>query len=137
MASKEEMKNEAIRRLQAMNIYKPYINGFKAKAQKVCFYENFGGYWVYQEPEIEAKMKELEEKNGCTVYAITHEMYEFGECWSFLFVSKYDEEWDYEFEQSNGANFYADAYVWNSSDDFVDYGSIVVQSFGGGLRRVG
>ena len=26
MASKEEMKNEAIRRLQAMNIYKPYIN---------------------------------------------------------------------------------------------------------------
>lgn len=137
MATREEMKQEAIRRLQALDIYKPYINGFKSNVQKVCFYENFGGFWVDQEPEVEQKMKEIEEKYGCTVYAITHEMFEFGECWSFLFVSKYDEEWDYEFEHSSGANFYVDSYVWNSSDDFVEYGTTIVKSFGGGIRRVG
>ena len=137
MANREEMKNEAIRRLQELDIYKPYINGFKTKAQKVCFYENFGGYWVWQEPEIEAKMKDLEEKYECVVYAITHEFAEFGECWSFLFVSKYDEEWEYEFERTDRVNFIADAYVWNKTEDFVEGGSICVQSFGGGIRRVG
>jgi len=137
MATREEMKNEAIRRLQELDIYKPYINGFKTKAQKVCFYENFGGYWVWQEPEIEAKMKDLEERYECVVYAITHEFAEFGECWSFLFVSKYDEEWEYEFERMDRVNFTADAYVWNKTEDFVEGGSICVQSFGGGIRRVG
>lgn len=88
----EEMKEQAVEFLEKLNIYKPYINGFKAKAQKVCFFENFGGFWVYQEPEIEKKMKEIEEKYGLMVYAITHEYTEFGECWSFLYVSKYKYE---------------------------------------------
>ena len=33
--------------MKKLNIYKPYIDGFE-KDGKVCFYENFGGYWVYQ-----------------------------------------------------------------------------------------
>ena len=71
--------------MKELNIYKPYIDGFE-KDNKVCFYENFGGYWVYQEPEIEAKMKEIEEKYECTVYAITHEYTEFGECYDFFLL---------------------------------------------------
>ena len=53
----EEKKNKAIELLKQLDIYKPYIKGFKEKDQ-VCFYENFGGFWVYQEPEVEAKMRE-------------------------------------------------------------------------------
>ena len=137
MATQEEMKNEAIRRLQAMQIYKPYINGFKSKAQRVCFYENFGGFWVDQEPEVEQKMKEVEQEYNGVVYAITHEFTNFGECWSFLMVSKYDEEWEYEFEQY-GNKFRTFAYVWNVDDDMCsEAGDIAVQSFGGGIRRIG
>ena len=136
MATKEEMKAEAIRRLQELDIYKPYIAGFKTKAQKVCFFERFGGYWVWQEPEIESKMKEIEEKCGCMVYAITHEMFDFGECWSFIFVSDEEDEWEYEFEHSGGNNFNVSAKVWNMADDFVESGSVGVKSFGGGLKRV-
>lgn len=75
-ATIEEKKNKAIELLHKLDVYKPYIEGFE-KESKVCFYENFGGYWVYQEPEIEAKMRKIENKYNCVVYAITHEFTEF------------------------------------------------------------
>lgn len=134
---KAQQKEEAIKRLQRLDIYKPYINGFKAKAQKVCFFENFAGFWVYQEPEIEAKMKEIEQEYGYIVYAITHEYTAFGECYDFLLVSKYDEEWDYELEQVQAGTFYAFAYVWNRTDEWCsELGTIGVKSYGGGITRV-
>lgn len=119
-----------------MDIYKPYIEGFKNE-DKVCFFEQFGGFWVYQEPEVEAKMKELEKEYGCTVYAITHEFTQFGECYSFLLVSKYEEEWD-RCVVSEKNNHYAFAYVWNKDDDWCsEFGTVVVKSFGGGIKRIG
>ena len=88
----QQRKPVAIKYLKQLDIYKTYIEGFETDGN-VCFYENFGGFWIYQEPEIEAKMKEIEKKYNCTVYAVTHEFTEFGECWDFLIVSNYPEEW--------------------------------------------
>ena len=133
---KNKQKAKAVEIMKRMDIYKPYIEGFE-KEDKVCFFEQFGGYWVYQEPEIEAKMKELEEQYGCTVYAITHEFTQFGECYSFLLVSKYEEEWD-RCVVSEKNNHYAFAYVWNKDDDWCsEFGTVVVKSFGGGIKRIG
>ena len=114
--TKEQRKEQAIKFMQQLDIFKPYIRGFR-ESNKVCFFENFGGFWVNQEPEIEAKMKEIEEKYNCTVYAVTHEFTEFGECWDFLIVSDYPEEWEYSLVK-DGANFYAFAYVWNKDDEW-------------------
>ena len=69
---KEQQKNKAIELLQQLKIYEPYIKGFEEENQ-VCFFEKFNGFWVFQEPEIEAKMREIENKYNCRVYAITHE----------------------------------------------------------------
>ena len=134
-ATIEEKKNKAVELLHKLNVYKPYIEGFE-KENKVCFFENFGGYWVYQEPEIEKKMREIENKYNCVVYAITHEFAEFGECWDFLLVTNYPTEWD-GLVYDLGANKYgAFAYVWNKSNDWCsELGNIAVQSFGGGIRR--
>ncbi len=130
-----EKKDKAIELLKALDIHKPYIQGFKQE-DKVCFYENFGGYWVYQEPEIEAKMREIEKQYKCKVYAITHEFTEFGELWDFLIVTNYPEEWE-DAIYSVGKRHTLFAYVWNKSDDWCsEFGSITVQSFGGGIRRV-
>ena len=74
----QERKTKAIQLLKQLDIYEPYINGYEENDQ-VCFYENFAGFWVDQEPEIEAKMKEIEQEHNCTVYAITHEFTDFGE----------------------------------------------------------
>ena len=132
----QKQKAKAIEIMKQMDIYKPYINGFE-KQDKVCFFEQFGGFWVYQEPEVEAKMKELEKKYGCIVYAITHEYTQFGECYSFLIVSKYKEEWD-RCVVSEKNKHYAFAYVWNKDDDWCsEFGTVVVQSFGGGIKRIG
>ncbi len=132
----EQQKNQAIKILKKLDIYEPYIKGFKEKDQ-VCFFERFGGYWVYQEPEIEAKMREIEKKYNCKVYAITHEFTEFGECYSFLLVDKYPEEWETLIE-SYGNKHNVFAYVWNKDDDWCsELGTITVQSFGGGIKRIG
>ena len=61
--TREVKKQKAIELMNKLDIYKPYIKGFKDK-NSVCFYENFGGFWAYQEPELMAKIKEFEEKHN-------------------------------------------------------------------------
>lgn len=133
--TKEQRKEQAVKLLEQLDIYKPYINGFKQN-DKVCFYERFAGFWVYQEPEIEKKMQEIEKEYDCTVYAITHEFTEFGECYDFLIVPNYKSEWKYLIYK-NGNAFNAYAYVWNKTDDYCsEFGTIGIRSFGGGITRI-
>ena len=133
--TREERKTQAMAYLKELNIYSPYINGFM-KQDKVCYFERFGGYWVDQQPEVYAKMKDLEARFNATVYAITHEYTEFGECYSFLMVTNYPEEWDDLLFKEDGT-FYVFAYVWNKDVEyFSEFGTIGVKSLGGGITRV-
>ena len=132
----EKRKEKAIELMHTFDIYKPYIKGFQDN-DMVCFFEQFGGFWVYQEPEIEKKMKEIEKRYNCTVYAITHEFTEVGEIYNFLMVTPYKEEWD-DLVINYQGDYVAVAYVWNKTDDdFSELGSIYLRSFGGGIKRVG
>ena len=137
MLTKEQRKEKAIEIMKRLGIYEPYIDGYK-EHDHVCFYERFGGYWVYQEPEIEAKMREIEQRYDTTIYAITHDLTEFGELWSFLCVSNTGSRYACTKSFGNVCNdFICSAYVWNKSSGFVEYGSVEVRSFGGGLMRIG
>lgn len=131
-------KDIAVECLQKLNIYGPYVRKFQSKKTIPCFFENFGGFWADQEPELWSKIKEVENEYGCLVYAITHEYFEFGECWSMLCVSK-DAENDTDcLLQSTISRFYAFAYVWNKSNEHLsEFGDIAVHSFGGGIKRIG
>lgn len=71
-ATFEERKVKAIEIMKRMDIYHPYIKGFE-KDNTVCFFENYAGFWAYQEPEIQNKIKELEKEYNFTIYAVTHE----------------------------------------------------------------
>lgn len=133
--TKEQRKEKAIELLKKLEVYKPYINGFK-HGNKVCYFENYAGFWAYQDEELQNKIKEIEERYSCTVYAITHELFEFGECYSFLIVTNNNEEWDSILEPCNKNKFYAFSYVWNKDVDYCsEFGTIQVQNFGGGIRR--
>lgn len=71
----EQKKEKAIEIMQKLDIYAPYIRGFQ-KENQVCFFEAFGGFWAYQEPELMAKIKEFETQyNGTGIrrYARIHE----------------------------------------------------------------
>ena len=131
-----KQKEKAIAIMKRMDIYAPYIQGFRENGM-VCFFERFGGYWADQEPELYEKMKAIEKKYNCLVYAITHEFTDFGECYSFLIVTAYPKEWK-TLVHSNGNKHVAFAYVWNKDDDECsEFGSVLVHSFGGGIRRIG
>ena len=134
--TREQKKEIAINYLKKLNIYKPYIKVFKEE-DNVCFFENYGGFWAYQELELIEKIKEIEEKHSCLVYAITHEYTKFGELYDFLIVTDYEEEWDNLLEKS-GNHYFAFAYVWNKDDEYCsEFGTITLSSSGGGIRRIG
>ena len=134
--TKDEMKQIAVDCLKKLEILPAYVRGFASNKNRVCFFEGLGaGYWADQEPEVMAKLKEVEEKYGVTVYAITHEYTEFGECWDFLYVSDESDETEYNLEDC-GSFFRAMAYVWNKTDDFSsEIGSIGVRPMFGGIKR--
>ena len=134
--TRDEKKIKAIELMKKLDIYRPYIKGLQ-KEDNVCFFENYGGYWAWQEPDLMKKVKELEEEHNCLVYAITHEYTSIGEMYSFLIVTDYEEEWDTLLEKY-GNQYYAFAYVWNKDDDNCsEFGTIALSSFGGGIRRIG
>jgi hypothetical protein len=130
-------KEVAISAMKSLDIYAPYIKKFE-KDGTVTLFERFGGYYIDEgnEPELLKKIREFEAEYGSIVYAVTHEMFEFGECYSFLCISKYDEEWEETLEDINDG--YAFSYVWNKTDEYCsEFGTIAVRSFGGGIARVG
>ena len=132
-----EQKEIAIQCLEKLDIYKPYIRKFKSAATLPCFYENFAGFWVDQEPEVYQKVKEVEAEYGCLVYAITHEITDLGETWSMLCVPKSCEGVDEIIGAFNSVEYYAFSYVWNKSNPiFSELGDIVVITRFGGLKRV-
>ena len=134
--TREEKKERAVEIMKQLDIYGPYIKGFKEK-DCVCFFENFGGFYAYQEPELQNKLEEIEKEFNCVVYGITHEYTEFGECYSFLLVTDYKSEWKRLVETEDGRH-YAFSYVWNKDDDFCsEFGTVALRSFGGGITRIG
>lgn len=129
-------KELAVKCLEILDIYKPYVRKFKSKAGIPCFFENFAGFWANQEPELWQKIKEVEEKNKVLVYAITHEYVGPDECWSMLCVPE-DSTMDDLLQYHSGRQFYAYAFTWNKSCDiFSEFGDIFIKAFGGGIKRI-
>lgn len=120
---KVQQKEIAIKCMEKLDIYKPYINKFKSKAGIPCFFENFAGFYVDQEPEIYNKIKEVEEEYDCLIYAITHEITNIGETWSMLCVPQDTDGADDLLGSFNQNEYYAFAYVWNKSNPvFSEFG---------------
>lgn len=86
-------KEVAIQCMKSLDIYKPYIKQFE-KNGTVTLFERFGGYYIDEnnDPELLKYIRKFEEMTGSLVYAVTHEIFFFGECYSLLIVSNYEEE---------------------------------------------
>ncbi len=131
---KKTKKETAINFMEELDLFKPYIDEFKEN-DKVCLYENYGGFWIKQNSELYKKYKALENKYNCLVYAVTHEFTEMGEMFSFLIVTNYANEWK-SLLTGDKSNHIAFAYVWNKDDDMCsEFGDIALHSFGGGIKR--
>ena len=136
-ALREQQKNVAIGLMETMDIYKPYIKAFKEKGI-VTLYEDYAGFYIEEtEQELLDNIKEFEKEHECLVYAVTHEYTQFGECYDYLIVPKYEEEWNDLISYSNQTKHVVFAYVVNKDDPWCsEFGDITVNQFGGGLVRV-
>lgn len=129
-------KELALKCLEALKIYGPYVRKFQSKKTIPCFFENFGGFWVDQEPELYKKIKEIEQEKNCLVYAVTHEFIGDDECWSMLCVTENTDFDDLIMDAGNNC-YYVFAYVWNKSCEyFSEFGDVFIKSFGGGVKRI-
>lgn len=57
---------EERRAIEELGIYKPYIRGFK-QDNTICYFEQYAGFWAYQDEELMEKIKEFEERTGKSV----------------------------------------------------------------------
>ena len=132
---KETKKQEAIKRMEVLGLFKPCIKSF-TKYDEVQMSEQTGGLYEFSDDaELNTKIKEFEEEHDALVYHVIHTYTEFGELYSFLYVSDNDEEWDMDREDLYDG--YIIAYVWNKTNDYLsEFGGIMVKERIGGLVRV-
>ena len=134
---KEQQTQVAIKLMETMDLYKPYIKAFKEKGI-ITLYEDYAGFYIEEtEQELLDNIKKFEKEHDCLVYAVTHEYTQFGECYDYLIVPKYEEEWNDLISYSNQTKHVVFAYVVNKDDPWCsEFGDITVNQFGGGLVRV-
>ena len=132
--NKEERFIEAIERMKLLKLDKQCIEAF-AKG-KVWESEGFGALYEVNDKEQQIIDKFETNHEDCLVYHMIHNVYEFGECYSILYVSPDKDEW--EDDKANIKEGYVFAYVENIDNDWCsEFGSIAVKPSFGGLVRLG
>lgn len=132
--SREEKKTEAVARMKLWGIFPQVIQQFEESNQISESEAPIGAcYWL--DDEQMQRVCEFEERNNALVYHIVHTFANIGEMESFLYVSDYPEEWEYDREDiKNGEPL---AYVFNKDmPDCSEFGYIGVElTAAGGLCR--
>ena len=129
---KAKQKQEALERMKMLKLHGNIIKEFD-KEGIVNLSEN-GGFLYWLDSDQQAIVDEFEAEHDALVYHVIHDCTEFGELYSLLYVSKYEEEW--EDDRSDLKDGYALVYVKNVDDDFCsEFGSIGVKPQFGGLVR--
>lgn len=127
--SREEKKAEAIRRMKALHYFDLSIKDFKENNLIMINEPPLGAhFYTYYEPELEEKIKELEERDNVLVYAViraylTFDGSEMIKMDSLLFVEDYKEEWEYFDEDIKDKIIMTYTINWNWQD-CSEYGSI-------------
>ena len=130
-----EKKNEAIKRMEMLYIYSETIRQFE-KEGLVSYSEPPLGtnYWLTEEQR--KIVRDFEEEHNALVYFGIRSYTEFGTLDSFLFVSKYKDEW--MLDNNDIKNGYSYAYVYNYDvPEYSEIGLIGMQPRFGGLVRIG
>lgn len=130
-----EQKEKALDLLKKLKVFVDFRKALKDKDYKTMF-ENGIGYWTWQFDDLENKIKEIENKYGCFVYAVSHEYTDFGELYDLYIVPKYKEDWDKLVDDYDDKHWRVYAYVWNVDDDMCsEFGDVLVRNQFGGIVR--
>jgi hypothetical protein len=133
--SRVNKKQEAIKRMEVLDIYSETIRQFEEDGLISYSEPPIGtNYWLTDEQR--KVVREFEEEYNALVYFGVRAYTDFGTLDAFLYVSDYEEEWRDDVEYLKDGYVYA--YVYNHDvPEFSDIGSIIVQPRFGGLVRLG
>lgn len=146
---KEKMKEEALRRMKKWNLHENVIREFKDEdklnksersfAPGIPYYLNserssVPGILYYLNEEEKNMIKEWEAIYGGLVYHVIHDYTNLGELYTLLFVSKYEEEWEYDNTDIEVEE--ALCYVINKDyEQNSEFGHCMIRPANGGLER--
>lgn len=134
---KETMKQEAASRLRKLGVNDGVIKDFENDVLNVTVVEKgvFLGTLSHLDDNEKEMVRKIEEEYGGLVYhCIRCESY-FGRLFNMLYVSKYEDEWEYDNMRIGQSLVFA--YVENLSDPICsEFGSIEVVKNNGGLIRI-
>lgn len=138
-ASNLAMKECALNLMSIMGFSPRYYRQFGKDDKINVFDTELNGTVISPGSELWRRIKAVEQDSGVKVFAVTRDFFEgFGEMYSLLCVSPYEEDWDVMFRPVGHLRFRSYAYVWNlTNDDYSEFGSVYVEAYNGGIRRVG
>lgn len=133
MTFEEKQYQEALTRMVLLKLSSKCINAFKQG--KIWLSEGIGALYELNDNEKEIVEKFYYNNPNCLVYHVIHNKFDFGECYTILFVSNYEEEW--ERDRNDIKQGYVFTYVKNVDyDDCSEFGTVYVKPNIGGLVRI-
>ena len=130
-------KQQAINYMKKLNMDPKYINAFASEGTVHLFEVFDNGIEIEKDSLFYKKIKKVEEGRNCLVYAVTHDLMPFGECYSYLFVSAYEEDWRISIRGHNSP-YAVLAYVENVREDWKsESGFVLLSAENGRITRIG
>lgn len=128
------MKKECLERMKLLKLDKPCIDAFK----QGIIWESEGYGALYElRPEEQQIIDVFEhEYPSCKVYHVIHNVFDFGECYSLLYVDE-EEKDNWEEEKQELQDGYAFIYAANIDNPWCsEFGGIGIKSQFGGVVRI-
>ena len=137
----DNIKKEAIKRLEKLRL-KDEVKNMFTNEDKIYLSERqnklFPATLFYLDERYKKMVEDFEKENGHKVYHCILTRTTFGTILDMLFVSKYEDDWEYEFEEYEDGSFRLMSMANNLDDESMsDMGSIIVRPVMGGLERIG
>ena len=129
----EKQYQEALVRMTLLKLSSKCISAFKQG--QIWESEGIGALYELNDDEKQIVEQFYYNNPECLVYHVIHNKFEFGECYTILFVSNYEEEWERDKEDIKRG--YVFSYVKNVDyDDCSEFGTVYVKPNIGGLIRI-
>ena len=130
--TREKMKKEALVRMKILGLHE---NALMDLEQEDVVNASFFGALYFLHDGQKARVRQFEKESGGLVYHVIQNYTDFGEMLSFLYVSKYQDEWPRDrVDLKEGIPL---VYVANLTDETCsEYGSICVKPYMGGVLRI-
>lgn len=139
MAVDITQKDVALYALQKLHVSKAVIADFETNDSLYLF---DGRHFERLSPDsaVYGMCRSIESKYGIMVYAVTHELSNIGVTYSFLCVSKYEEDFKHMFRESRDKSGICTAYAYVMNMSFPlcsEFGYVALIGCYGSIRRIG